>query len=120
MLILQSEIWLVDLNPTIGSEIGKQRPCIVVSDDAVGKLPSKIVVPITGYNSKYRNVPWMIKIATDSKNNLAKASVADTYQIRNLSKKRFIKKIGKIDENLLLSIHKAIVKTMSIRYNILG
>jgi len=119
MIILQSEIWLVDLNPTMGSEIGKQRPCIVVSDDTVGKLPSKIVVPVTGYNSKYKDIPWMIKIETDSKNNLIKASVADTYQIRNLSKKRFIKRIGKIDKSLLLSIHKAVAKTMSIKYNIL-
>lgn len=119
MTILQGEIWLVDLNPTVGSEMGKQRPCVVVSDDAVGKLPSKIVVPVTGYDSKYKDVPWMIKIETDSKNNLTKVSVADTYQIRNLSKKRFVKRIGKIDVDLLLSIHKSIAKTMSIKYNIL-
>jgi len=43
----QSEIWLINLDPTIGSEIRKTRPAIIVNDDILGKLPLKIIVPIT-------------------------------------------------------------------------
>jgi mRNA interferase MazF len=43
----QSEIWLLDLDPTIGAEIQKKRPAIIVNDDRLGKLPLKVVVPIT-------------------------------------------------------------------------
>lgn len=42
----QSEIWLINLDPTIGAEIQKTRSAIIVNDDALGKLPLKIIVPI--------------------------------------------------------------------------
>lgn len=43
----QGEIWLVSLDPTIGSEIRKTRPAIIVNDNTLGKLPLKIIVPLT-------------------------------------------------------------------------
>ncbi len=43
----QGEFWSVNLDPTVGSEIRKTRPVIIVSDDAVGRLPLKIIVPLT-------------------------------------------------------------------------
>jgi len=43
----QSEIWLINLDPTIRAEIKKTRPAIIVNDDALGKLPLKIIVRIT-------------------------------------------------------------------------
>jgi len=118
MTIRQSEIWLVDLNSTIGSEIKKARPCIVVNDNNVGILPSKTVVPISGWNKIYTKVPWMISLSANTQNGLSKHSVADTFQIRNVSQKRFLKKIGQIDSNLLFTIHQAIVKTLNIDYTI--
>lgn len=41
----QSEIWLIDLDPTKGAEIQKKRPAIVVNDNRLGKLPLKIIMP---------------------------------------------------------------------------
>jgi mRNA interferase MazF len=43
----RGEIWLINLEPTIGAEIKKSRPAIIVNDDALGKLPLKIIVPLT-------------------------------------------------------------------------
>ena len=45
----QSEVWILNLDPTIGAEIKKTRPVIVVNDDALGKLPLKIIVPVTDW-----------------------------------------------------------------------
>ena len=45
----QTEIWLINLDPTIGSEIIKTRPAIIVNDDNLGILPLKIIVPITDW-----------------------------------------------------------------------
>ena len=47
MLPKRGEIWLVNLDPTVGAEIQKTRPAIVISSDYIGKLPLKLVVPIT-------------------------------------------------------------------------
>ncbi len=43
----QGEIWQINLDPTIGAEIQKVRPAVIVNDNSLGKLPLKIIVPIT-------------------------------------------------------------------------
>lgn len=118
MIIKQCEIWLVNLNPTIGTEINKSRPCLVIGDDTMGKLKSKTVLPMTGWNESYEQVPWMIKCSPSTSNNLSKDSTIDAFQIRNLSTQRFIKKIGVIDLELLFKVHVVVAKTLSVRYKL--
>ena len=43
----RGEIWEIDFNPTKGAEINKIRPAVIISDDNIGVLPLKIIVPIT-------------------------------------------------------------------------
>ncbi|MEI6065034.1 MAG: type II toxin-antitoxin system PemK/MazF family toxin, partial [Pseudanabaena sp. ELA748] len=45
----RGEIWLVNLEPTVGAEIRKTRPVVVISSDAIGKLPIKLIAPITDW-----------------------------------------------------------------------
>jgi mRNA interferase MazF len=54
----RGEVWKIDFNPTRGAEIQKQRPAIVISSDAMGKLPLKIVAPITEWNWKKSSKRW--------------------------------------------------------------
>lgn len=56
----QGEIWLINLDPTVGSEIRKTRPAVVVNDDTLGKLPLKVIVPLTDWKEHYEMVPWMV------------------------------------------------------------
>lgn len=60
--MLRGQIWLYNANPTVGDEIGKTRPCVIVSNDEIGVLRLKVVVPITGWNDVFALVPWMVKI----------------------------------------------------------
>ena len=110
----QSEIWLIDLDPTKGAEIQKKRPAIIVNDDRLGKLPLKIIVPITDWKDRYDIAPWMIKIEPNSINGLTKTSSADCFQIRSLSQERLIKKLGSIDSQLLDEIKEAIKKVLDL------
>ena len=48
----RSEIWLVNLEPTVGAEIRKTRPVVVISSDAIGKLPIKLIAPITDWKPR--------------------------------------------------------------------
>lgn len=114
----QGEIWLVNLEPVIGAEMAKLRPCLIVSDDTIGKLPLRTVVPITNWSESFRSIPWMVKLTPDSKNNLSKPSSADSFQVKNLSLERFDKKLGEIDGDTLLKIHSTIVKTLKVNYKI--
>ena len=61
----QGEIWLITLDPTVGAEIKKTRPAIIVNNNRIGKLPLKIIVPITDWQNRYNDVQWMVKLLPD-------------------------------------------------------
>jgi mRNA interferase MazF len=110
----QSEIWLIDLDLTKGAEIQKKRPAVIVNDDALGRLPLKIVVAITDWNIRYSIAPWMVQLTPNSLNGLSKESAADCFQVRSISQERLIKKIGYIDTSTLDEIKEALKKVFSI------
>ena len=110
----QNEVWLINLDPTVGSEIRKTRPAIIVNDDSLGKLPLKIIVPITDWKDRYEIAPWMIKIKSNSTNGLIKDSSADCFQVRSVSKDRFVKRLGELSESLMDEIRIGLSKVLSI------
>jgi len=110
----QGEIWLISLDPTIGAEIKKTRPAIIVNHDALGKLPLKIIVPVTEWKDRYQIASWMVKIEANKENGLSKTSSIDCFQIRSVAETRFLKKIGTIDNALLNEIKKALIKVLSL------
>lgn len=110
----QSEIWLTDLNPSKGAEIHKKRPVIIVSDDRLGKLPLKVIIPITDWKSHYSVAPWMVKIEPQKSTGLSKTSAADCFQVRSLSQERLIKKLGYIENDMLTDIKEALKKVLSM------
>jgi len=110
----QGEIWLINLDPTVGAEIKKIRPAIIVSDDSLGKLPLKIIVPITDWKDRYEIAPWMIKLEPNLKNGLTKDSSADCFQVRSVSQERFVKKMGNISAIQMDEIKIGLSKVLSI------
>ncbi len=104
----QGEIWLVNLDPTLGAEIRKTRPCVILNDDAIGGLPLKVIAPLTDLKARYRDVPWMLCLEPDSRNGLSKQSAIDLFQIRCLSEVRLIHKIGAITTRELALAQKAL------------
>ena len=95
----RGEVWLINLDPTLGAEIRKTRPVVIVSSNAIGILPLRIVVPLTDWKEHYQFAAWMIKIAPDRSNGLTKDSAADTFQIRSVSTSRFVRKMGEIGQD---------------------
>lgn len=110
----QGEIWLIDLDPTKGAEIQKKRPAVIVNDDRLGKLPLKVIVPITDWKDHYKIAPWMVKIEPDTTNGLSKISSADCFQLRSISEQRLIKKLGEVDSNTLIDIKEAVRKVLDL------
>lgn len=108
------DIYLVDLNPTKGAEINKARPCIIVSNDDVGVLPLKIVVPLIGYK-EHHNKSWLVKIEPTKKTGLSKDSTADPMHMRSVSHDRILKKIGCIDDSIYLKLKNAMKIVLDIQ-----
>ncbi len=94
----RGEIWLICLDPTIGAEIKKTRPAIIVNDDAIGVLPLRVIVPLTDWKERYEVAPWLVRIDPDDENGLQKPSAADAFQIRSVSQERFVRRLGKISD----------------------
>ena len=108
MVVKRFEVYLVNLDPTIGAEIRKTRPGIIVSEDAIGILPLRIIVPITDWKARYEVAPWMVQIMPDPQNGLSKPSAADAFQIRSISSERFLARIGKVTTDELQQLLEAV------------
>lgn len=108
MFSRRGEIWLINLDPTVGAEIKKTRPAIIISNDAIGILPLRVIVPLTDWKDRYQRAEWMIKISPSSCNHITKLSAADTFQIRSVSTARFISKIGEVSQTDLERIAQGI------------
>ena len=104
----RGEIWSIDFDPTIGVEIKKIRPGVIISSNAAGKLPIKLTVPITNWKSYFAGNFWHIKVKPNKNNNLSKVSAIDTLQTRGVDIKRFIRKIGELSEEKIQEITLAI------------
>jgi len=104
----RGEIWIVNFDPTIGTEIRKTRPAVVVSSDAVGILPVKLIAPITDWKEYYSRNIWHVKIEPDSDNGLIKPSAIDALQIRGVDIQRFVRKLGCVSEIVMGEIVTAI------------
>ncbi len=104
----RGEIWLVNLDPTVGAEIRKVRPTVVVSSDAVGRLPIKLVAPITEWKGAFASNVWHVRIPPDSSNGLNKVSTVDVLQLRGLDTQRFVHRLGRLTASQMEEVTAAI------------
>ncbi len=104
----QGEIWEINLSPTVGAEIKKKQPAVIVNDDVIGILPLKVIVPITEWKDRFQGAIWLVRIEPDNENKLMKSSAIDAFQIRSVSTKRFLRKTGSVSSSVLGEIKTAI------------
>ena len=104
----RGEVWWIRFDPVQGSEIGKTRPAVVANPRSIGRLPLRIVVPVTGWKSAYEAVPWLVRLEPSPRNGLKKASVADCFQVKSVSVRRFVDRIGDVHARDIREISAAI------------
>ena len=112
----RGEVWEVRLDPTQGSEIKKIRPCVIVSNDLMGRLSLKIVVPLTTWKSSFKNAPWHVFVEKTAENGLSKSSSADTFQVRSISESRLVKKLGTLVPKEMEKINQGLSISLSLDY----
>jgi mRNA interferase MazF len=108
----RGEIWLVDLNPIIGREQAGTRPALIISADEFNEsgLELLIVCPVT---SKYKGFPTHVELKAGN-GGLIKDSYIKAEDIRSISTRRFIKKIGKVDTKTMSKIENILQKILKI------
>jgi mRNA interferase MazF len=100
----------INLDPTKGSETGKVRPCIVVTNDTYNeKVPVIQVVPITEWSEKKSLIKSNVTIYPSELNGLTKTSVADCLQTRPIDyKERLVAIRGNLEKQYLVQIDEAL------------
>src|SRR4051812_38607026 len=96
-VVKRGEIWLAALDPTVGSEIQKTRPCLIVSPEEMNThLRTAIVVPMT---TGSRPAPFRVAARFKGKDGLLLSD-----QMRTLDKTRLVKRLGQIDAPTLAAV----------------
>lgn len=104
MELIQYSIVLVNLDPTIGSEVSKTRPCAIISPDEMNRhLRTIVIAPMTSIAKDY---PTRVKVYH---NNQEGSIVLD--QIRTIDKQRIIKILGKLSTAEIAAFKKVIAET---------
>ena len=104
----RGEVYVVDLNPTIGSEINKKRPCVIVGATPINQARSTIiVVPLS--SSPTPRPPLVIPLKSQGIN-----SVAVCDQIRAIDKSRFQNKIGALTHKELDLLDDCLKQTLGL------
>jgi mRNA interferase MazF len=103
MVVKRFEVYLVNLDPTIGSEIKKTRPCLVVSPDEMNRhIATVIVAPMTSQGNNY---PTRVLCEFEGKKGQV---VLD--QLRTVDKQRLVKRLGKIDRGVQQAVLAALTE----------
>lgn len=93
MVVKRFDVYLVNLDPTVGSEIKKTRPCLIISPDVMNKYTATVIVaPIT---TKGRPYPTRVECSFQGKDGQI---VLD--QIRTVDKVRLVRRLGRIDTQI--------------------
>ncbi len=100
----------VNLDPTLGSETGKIRPCVIVTNDIYNaKLPVIQVVPVTAWSDKKAQIITNVEIDPSSGNGLTKKSIADCLQTRPIDHQhRLVQIRGQLDQTTMTRIDLAL------------
>ncbi len=102
--MLRGELWRLSLSPNRGGS----RLVVLISNDALGVLPLRVVVPLTKWEDSYRDAPWMIYVPPVLRSGLDAAHAADALQVRSVSSGRLVERVGELPERLVNEIAGAV------------
>jgi mRNA interferase MazF len=108
----RGEIWRVQLDPVRGSEQGKTRPVVVLSQPPIGRPTMRLCASITGSKPEHQAMVWCAILQPDAGNGLSKDSTADTAQTRALDVARFEAKLGKVSASKMDEIKAALIRAI--------
>jgi mRNA interferase MazF len=109
--VRRGDVVIVNLDPTIGVEIKKTRPAIVVSNDSINRFSQLVVVVPLTKNTAHIS-PSHVVIAKNTAR-LTFASKAVTEQIKAVDKQRIVKKLGTLPLAVLAQVERAVKNTLA-------
>lgn len=105
----QGEIWSVRFAGRQDPEHTVQRPAVIINDDTISVLPSRVIAPITVWQDKFNDAVWLVRVNPNQVNNLHQPSAVDAFQLYSIALTQFVTKIGAVSAQELRNIKKAIM-----------
>ena len=103
VVIDRFDVFLVRLNPTVGSEIAKTRPCVVVSPDEMNRqLRTVIIAPLTGADK-----PYPSRVPCRFGNRRGQVALD---QLRTIDRSRLLKRLGRLDSSTAASVVRTLLE----------
>lgn len=111
----RGEIYLTALDPTVGQEIQKTRPALVIQNDISNRVTNvTIVAPITS-TVRFPLNPVHVLLTADQNTGLSVVSIALLNQVRAVDRSRLVKRLGKVDARTLEQVDEAIRISMGLK-----
>jgi mRNA interferase MazF len=106
-------VW-VNLDPTVGDEIKKKQPVVILNDGHEKHLRLSIVVPVTNWSEIWDNNPFFVSLDLSKQNGLKKKSAVDCFQVRAVSHLRVLDRLGAVTPSELTQIKKALALILDL------
>ncbi len=106
-------VW-VNLDPSVGDEIKKKRPVVILNNGHEKHLRLAIVVPVTNWSEIWDNNPFFVSLDPSKQNGLKKKSAVDCFQVRAVSHRRVLDRLGTVTPSELTQIKKALALILDI------
>lgn len=113
--VSRGDIFWVDLGKTVGAEIYKRRPCVVIQNDIANMHSELVIIAAITSSTSHRDHPVNVLI-TASETGLEKDSLVLCNQIRTIAKGRLLERIGKIPEKKMMEVDMALMRSLDIYY----
>jgi mRNA interferase MazF len=104
--MFRGEIW--ELSRRKGKQGGLTRTVVILSADALGTIPLRVVVPLSPWQENYAVAPWIVRVPPVLNSGLETAQAADALQVISVSISRLDRRLGEIPEAIIGEIAKAV------------
>lgn len=100
------EVW--ELAGQEGKRKALARTVVIVSADALGSIPLRVVVPLTPWQQKYARAPWIVRVPPVLNSGLEEPQAADALQVRSVSISRLNRRLGELPVGITAEIARAV------------
>ena len=115
--MFRGEVWQLSMSTRQRSvEAGVGRMVVIVSSDALGALPLKVIVPLTPWKDEYARAPWMVRLPPVLHSGLEFPMAADALQVRSVSTARLTRRLGELPDDLVDQVAAAVALVMQGRH----
>ena len=103
--MFRGEVW--EMTGPGNEGAGIPRRVVIISSDALGTIPLRVVVPLSPWHQKYSRAPWIVRIPPVLNSGLDEPHAADTLQLRSVSISRLTTKLGELPDSIITEISSA-------------